>query len=101
MLSDDASLDVARPARRIVDDHGKGLALVELGMRAVWKEKRRERDQQDQPFLRHRFDSRCRSTERYFFASAFDLFSLVASRNGSHLRFYHFSSSNFRIPTFL
>src|SRR5207237_4783087 len=83
MLSDDAPLDVGRAARRVVDDHGNGLALVELRLRAVCDSKRRQRDQQDQTFLRHGFDWRCRSTERYLFAPAFDGLSLVASRNGS------------------
>jgi hypothetical protein len=33
VLRDDASLDVGGAAGRIVDDHGDGLALVELGKR--------------------------------------------------------------------
>jgi hypothetical protein len=35
VLRDDASLDVGRSAGRIVDDHGDGLALVELGKREL------------------------------------------------------------------
>jgi len=39
MLGDDASLDIGRAAGRVVDDHGDGLALVELGTRGVCEDR--------------------------------------------------------------
>src|SRR5262249_20441300 len=36
-----------------VDDHGHGLALVELGLRAACESKRRERDRRDQSYSGH------------------------------------------------
>src|SRR5207253_2809706 len=54
MLRDDAPLDVARSARRIVDDHGDGLALVELGKRAIRAEGGKHNDEGgDQRFADH------------------------------------------------
>src|SRR5262249_62363806 len=53
MLSNDASLAVGRAARRVVDDHGDGLALVELSLRAACESKRRERGRRDQSYSGH------------------------------------------------
>ena len=43
VLGDDAALDIGRAARRVVDDHRDGLALVELGKRGVGNDDESER----------------------------------------------------------
>ncbi len=44
VLGDDAALDVRRATGGVVDDHGHGLALVELGKRAIRRSDDREGD---------------------------------------------------------
>src|SRR5262249_14779381 len=62
MLSDDAPLDIGRAAGRVVDDHGDGLALVELGTRGVCTDRGGERDHDEQPCSGHRSDLPCEWT---------------------------------------
>ena len=64
MLGDDAPLDIGRAAGRVVDDHGDGLALVELGTRGVCEDRGGERDYDGEPCSDHGFGLQCEQRTR-------------------------------------